>query len=450
MTAVRKQVIRIGEGAGYSGAWLDPAIELAQRGQLDYLTFECLAERTIALAQLARLKDAAGGYDPSLDRRMRAVLALCHAQGTRLITNAGAAHPVGAGECVLAVARHLGLRGLRIGVVTGDDLTDGLDFNSFVLAETGKPLASMADRIVSVNAYLGAQPLVEALAEGADVVVGGRIADPSLALAALRHAFGWGASDWDLLGAGTAVGHLLECGPQVTGGYFADPGVRDVPNLDAIGYPIAVCQSDGTATITKLADTGGQVSVATCSEQILYEVHDPTAYRTPDVTADFSQIHLEPLDEDQVGVRGATGRAAPADLKVVIGYRDGYIGEGQISYGGEGCIARARLAADVVTRRLERLGVGYREIRVELIGLNALYGEAIRTPTEPAEVRLRVAARTDSPEEAEAIGREVEGLWIAGPYGGGGATGTAREVIAVGSTFVPRELVHPEVAILEV
>jgi hypothetical protein len=417
------------------------------RGELDYLLFECLAERTIALAQLARLADPAGGYDPYLVRRMEAVLGPCRAGGTRILTNAGAANPGAAGQAVADVARRLGLAGLRVGVVTGDDGLGRLD-PGLALAETGQTLGQLGDRVVSANAYLGAEPLVEALAEGADVVVAGRVADPSLALAALRHANGWAADDWPLLGAGTAVGHLTECGPQVTGGYFADPGRVDVPELAAIGSPIAECAADGRAVITKLPGTGGVVSFATCAEQLLYEVGDPAAYLTPDVAADFSRVELEPAGPDRVRVRGASGRPAPATLKVSVGYRDGVAGEGQISYGGAGCVARARAAAEAVLRRLESAGLGRRDLQADLIGHDALFGRPLGD-AEPGEVRLRVAARVDRREEAEAVGREVEALWIGGPYGGAGATRAVREVIAIGSVFVRRETVEPRVALLE-
>ncbi len=444
------RIVRFGEGAGYSGAWLEPAVELARRGQLDYLSFECLAERTIALAQLARLRDPSGGYDPQLERRLRAVLEPCHRAGTRIITSAGAANPQGAGERAVAIARELGLQGLRVAVVTGDDVLGSLDLDRSVTLETGRPLRELAGRIVSANAYLGAEAVVEALDAGADVVVAGRVADPSLALAALRHAFRWGPQDWDLLGAGILVGHLTECGPQVTGGYFADPGLKDVADIAHVGYPIAECSADGTAVITKLPNTGGRVSPATCTEQLLYEVHDPSAYVTPDVVADFSRVVFTAVGPDRVRVAGAAGKPAPATLKVAVGYRDGFIGEGQISYGGGGCVARARLAADAVVARLSALGVRWRELRVDLIGYDSLYGaaQADERP-EPPEVRLRLAARTDSLEEAEAVGRELEGLWIAGPYGGGGATRTAREVIAVASVLLPRTAVRTEVSVLE-
>jgi hypothetical protein len=443
----RGDVVRFGEGAGYSGAWLDPAIELARYGRLDYLSFECLAERTIALAQLARLVDPEGGYDPFLERRIEAVLGPCRVAGTRVLTNAGAANPRAAGRKVVEVARRLGLGGVRVAVVTGDDVLASLD-RSLALAETGQTLAELGDAVVSANAYLGADPLAAALERGAHVVIAGRIADPSLALAALRHAFGWAADDWPRLGAGTVVGHLTECGPQVTGGYFADPGRIDVPNLGRIGYPIAEVRADGSATISKLPGTGGAITVACCTEQLLYEVGDPRAYLTPDVAADFSGVELESDGEDRVRVRGATGRPRPTTLKVAVGYRDGFVGEGQISYGGAGCVARARQAAEAVRVRLETVGLCPHELRADLIGLDSLFG---RPPAgyEPPEVRLRVAARTSTRGEAEAIGREVEALWVAGPYGGGGAARSTREIIAVGSVYVDRDLARPEIDLLE-
>lgn len=443
-------VVRVGEGAGFSGAWLDPAVELAQRGNLDYLLFECLAERTIALAQLSRLTDPGGGYDPHLVRRMEAVLPHCWPSGTRIITNSGAANPAGAGERVVAIARKLGLSGLRVGVVTGDDVLDALDLDANTIAETGQTLRDIAPAIVSANAYIGAEPLVEALDRSAHVVIGGRIADPSLVLAALGHAFRWSVTDWERLGAGIAVGHLLECGPQVTGGYFGDPGVKEVGDLSRIGAPIAECWPDGTATITKLPATGGVVTTATCTEQLLYEIHDPAAYYTPDVIADFSRVQFSPEGQDRIAVHGASGRPRPETLKVAVGYRDGFIGEGQISYGGAGCVNRARQAADAVLARLANQGIDLQEVRVDLIGLTSLFGAAQPGPAaEPPEVRLRLAARTADRASAEAVGLEVEGLWIAGPYGGGGASRSVREVIAVGSVYVPRSTVRTTVTILE-
>jgi hypothetical protein len=444
-------VVRIGEGAGYAGARLEPAVRLAEAGRLDYLSFECLAERTIALAQLARRADPAGGYDPLLERRLDAVLPACRAAGTRLLTSMGAANPAAAGAAALALARRRGWQGLRVGVVTGDDVlaTVLAEVDRLTLLESGRPLAAIRDRVVSANAYLGSGPLVEALDAGADVVIAGRVADPALHLAALRHAFGWAADDWPRLGAGTAVGHLLECGPQVTGGYHADPGRLDVPDLAALGTPIAECRADGTAVITKLPGSGGRVDRAVCTEQLLYELGDPAAYVTPDVVADFSGVRLEPDGPDRVRVGGASGRPAPPTLKVTVGYLDGWIGEGQISYGGTGCVRRARLAGEVVRRRLADAGTALLETRVDLIGLDSLRLPGAADRPEPAEVRLRVAGRAADRATAEAVGREVEGLWITGPYGGDGATRAVREVVAVESVFLPRDRVATAVVVEE-
>jgi hypothetical protein len=446
-----RDIVRVGEGAGYSGAWLEPAVHLAEAGRLDYLCFECLAERTIALAMLARRADPAAGYDPLLERRLEAVLPACRDNGTRVLTSMGAANPEGAGAAALGLAHHHGWHGLRVGVITGDDVlaTVLADAGDLTLLESGRPLAAIRDRVIAANAYVGSEPLVEALDGGADIVIAGRVADPALHLAALRHAFGWAADDWDRLGAGIAVGHLLECGPQVTGGYHADPGRIDVPDLAHIGAPLAECRPDGTAVITKLPGSGGRVDRAGCTEQLLYELGDPAAYITPDVVADFSGVCLTPDGPDRVRVSGAAGRPAPATLKVSIGYTDGYIGEGQISYGGAGCARRARLAGEVVLHRLADAGLALAETRVDLIGVDSLRLPGAADHPEPAEVRLRVAGRAADRATAEAIGHAVEGLWIVGPYGGGGATWQVRPVVAVESLLLARERVTTSVLVEE-
>lgn len=247
-------IIRIGAGAGFQGNRLAPALDLAERGQLDYLVFECLGERTIASAQQARRKDPSRGYDPLLERRMRAVLPVCAKNGTRIVTNMGAANPVGAAQHTARIARELGLSGLKVAAVTGDDVLDRI--GRFVLDETGAPASELGDRLVSANAYVGIDGLVEALAGGADVVICGRASDPTLFLAPLVHEFGWARDDWEKLGRGVLIGHLLECAAQITGGYFADPGVKDVPDLANIGHPLAEVDAEGNATITKLPGTG--------------------------------------------------------------------------------------------------------------------------------------------------------------------------------------------------
>lgn len=443
------RIVRLGAGAGYAGDRIEPAVELAERGDLDYLVFECLAERTIALAQQAKLRDPEGGYDPLLEARLRAVLGPCRARGIRVVTNMGAANPVAAARKAGALAREMGLAGLRIAAVTGDDLLDAVRAGDFVLEESGEPVASLGNRIVSANAYLGAAPIVAALADGADVVITGRVGDPALFLAPLVHAFGWAMDDWERLGRGTLVGHLLECAGQITGGYFADPGCKDVPDLARLGFPIGIVAEDGTVEITKVAGSGGRISLATCKEQLLYEVHDPARYLQPDVVGDFSGVEMEQVGPDRVRVSGATGAPATGLLKVSVGYVDSYIGEGQISYAGPGALARGRLALAVVRERLALTGVATRELRCDLIGVDALHGAALSGGREPYEVRLRVAGRTETHAEAVRIGNEVETLYTNGPAGGGGAWKSAREVVAVQSVLVPAALARPRVHVVE-
>jgi hypothetical protein len=442
--------VRIGTGAGYAGDRIEPAVELAEKGDLDYLVFECLAERTIALAQLQKRKDPSLGYDPLLAERMRAVLGPCRAGGVRIVTNSGAANPFAAAEKVREIARGLGLDGLRIAAVTGDDVLDTLGPDARV-EETGGTLAEIRDRVVSANAYIGAGPLAEALSGGADVVVTGRAADTAIFMAPLVHAFGWSMDDWPRLGRGALVGHLLECAGQITGGYFADPGVKDVPDLARLGFPIGEVDEDGSLVITKVEGSGGCVTAATCKEQLLYEIDDPTRYFAPDVIADFSRVTLSEEGPDRVRIQGGSGHGRPETLKVSMGYRDGWIGEGQISYAGPGAVARARLALAIVEERLRLTGARCRETRFDLVGVDALLGDALSGDTpEPYEVRARVVARTDSSAEASRIGNEVEALYTNGPAGGGGATKQVREVIGVASTYVPRQQVTTAVTYLEV
>jgi len=441
-------VLRIGCGAGYSGDRIEPAVELAESGALDFLVFECLAERTIALAQLARLADPQAGYDPMLERRMRAVLPIAARQGTRIVTNIGAANPRAAAARTAAIAGELGLAGLKIAAITGDDVLDRV--GGLVLDETGAPVHALGDRLVSANAYIGARPLVAALDQGADVVICGRAADPALFLAPLIHHFGWEMDDWTRLGRGTLVGHLLECSGQVTGGYFADPGLKDVPDLARLGFPLAEVSGDGTAVITKLPGTGGMVTRATCTEQLLYEIHDPARYLQPDVIADFSGVMLEEVGPDRVAVSGATGRPATGMLKVSVGYRDGWIGEGQMSYAGPGAVARGRLALEIVQQRLKAFGPPVLETRGDLIGVDSVMPPGGDKWPDPAEVRLRFAARCAGQHEAARIGEEVESLYLGGPAGGGGASRSVREVIAIASTLMPATDLIAQVEMKEV
>ncbi len=439
------KTIRIGCGAGYSGDRIEPAVELAEKGGIRYLVFECLAERTIAIAQQARMKDPASGYDALLEARMEACLPACRKNGVTIVTNMGAANPTAGAEKVRDVARRLGIRGLKIAAVTGDDVLGLIRELNPVIVETGECVSGLGERLVSANAYLGAGPIAEALHNGADVVITGRVADPCLFLAPLMVEFGWRDNEWDLLGQGTVMGHLLECAGQVTGGYFADPGYKNVPDLARLGFPIAEVREDGIFAVIKASGSGGMVTLATCKEQLLYEIHDPSSYITPDVVADFTGVRMTQIGKDRVQVTGGRGRPRTDTLKVSVGYVDSWIGEGQLSYGGPGAVARGKLALEIVRERLKLTGVQYDEIRCDLIGVNALHGDRISAGREPYEVRLRVVARTRTMAEAARIGSEVETLYTNGPAGGAGAWKSAREAVAIASALIPRALVSPAV-----
>ena len=442
--------LRIGSGAGYAGDRIDPARDLAERGALDVLVFECLAERTIALAQLRRQQDPAAGYDPLLGARLRAVLPACVAHGVQVISNMGAANPAAAGAATVAIARELGLPPLRVAVVEGDDVLDWMRTHGDTpLIDSTQTVADLGERLVSANAYLGADALLPALASGAQVVITGRVADPSLFLAPLMHRFGWRADDWPRLGQGIVLGHLLECAAQVSGGYLADPGHVEVDRLEDVGFPLAEVHPDGRFVVTKLAGTGGRVDRLSCTAQLLYEIEDPARYLQPDVVADFTGVRLQEVGPDRVAVDGGSGRERPAQLKVTLGYRDGFIGEGQISYAGPGARARGELALSVMRHRLQRLGFAGQEQRAELIGVNAMHGPLRGSEREPYEVRLRVAVRCPSRALAELVGQEVEALYLNGPAGGGGVTQSVREVIAAASALIPREAVRPRCTVLE-
>jgi hypothetical protein len=443
--------VRIGSGGGYAGDRIEPAIEVVEKGEVDYIVFECLAERTIALAQQQKSIDPQKGYNELLEYRMVRILPLCAAKHVKVITNMGAANPIAATQAVKTLTSHLGLRHLKIATVLGDDVFGEIErYRDLTILETGEAVRSIESRIISANAYLGVDGILHALQAGADVAITGRVADPSLFLAPIMSELGWTRDNYARLGQGTVAGHLLECGAQVTGGYFADPGYKDVPELWQVGFPIAEVSENGDVIITKVEDAGGMITRATCTEQLLYEIHDPSSYLTPDAVADFSNVTFEEIASCQVLVKGATARKKPATLKVSLGYRDGYLGEGEISYGGSGACARARLAGDIVTRRLDDLRVPIEELRVDLIGVNSLYRDSISRSIHPiahdvAEVRLRVAARTTNVEDARRIGNEVETLYTNGPAGGGGVRKSVEEIVAIGSIFIPRDDIQIQV-----
>jgi hypothetical protein len=396
------------------------------------------------------MKNPELGYDPLLEERMRAVLPLCAARRIKIVTNMGAANPEAAAKKTAEIARSLGLPALMTAAIVGDDVLEACKAGDLPIMEFDGTIKQLGNRLLSANAYLGAGPMAEALSRGADVVITGRASDPALFLAPMLHAFGWAMDDWNLLGKGTVAGHLLECAGQITGGYFADPGYKDIPDLARLGFPIGEVGEDGSLVITKVEGSGGAVTAQTCKEQLLYEVHDPTQYLQPDVTADFSQVRVQEIAPNRVRVSGGRGTERTGTLKVSVGYVDSFIGEGQISYAGPGALARGRLALDIVRERLKLTGVAASELRSDLIGVDSLHGPQVSAhANEPYEVRVRVTGRTENLREAVRIGNEVETLYTNGPAGGGGAWKSARDVVAVASVLLPRELAAPQVRFVE-
>ncbi len=446
----KRDKVRIGAGAGTSDDRMTPALDLAERGGIDYLIFECLAERTVARENNARSKDADKGYTPSLHERLRMVLPACARNGIRIVSNMGAANPIGGARAARQEARELGLGDMAVAVVLGDDVTSLVRHRpDLPLMETGEPLESILPRLVSANAYLGADVLVEALNTKAPIVLSGRVADPSLFLAPMMHEFGWSYSDLPKIAAGTAAGHLLECTASVTGGCFGWPGKKDVPGLANNGYPFVDATPDGAMVLGKTPDTGGRLDTMTCTEQLIYEMHDPEAYITPDCVLDITGVRFIEEAADRVRLEGARARPATDTYKVTVGYTDGYIGEGEVSYGGIDAVARARWAAEIVQERLRRRGFAYDDFRVDLIGMTSLHGQPEgEARPEPYEVRLRLAGRTQDRKAAHAIGFETRALHMHGPGGAGGACEPrVRDVLAVKSVLIPKHMVNPQVAL---
>lgn len=435
--------LRLGGGAGFAGDRLDAAQDLAEHGGLDYLALECLAERTIALAQLRRRDDPTRGYDTRLTERVLSLLPIIKRKGIRLVSNFGAANPLAAADAIVDIARRLEIP-VKVAAVTGDDVLAALDLDAPTM-ETGAPISTYPE-IVSANAYLGAEALLPALESGADIVVTGRVADPSLFVAPLMHEYGWAPDDFDRIARGTAVGHLLECAGQLCGGYFAEPGCKDIAGMSTLGFPFADVDCDGNAVLGKVDGTGGRITRATATEQLLYEVTDPHGYLTPDVTADFSAVTLAETATDRIAVAGARGRPRPGTLKVSVGYLAGYVGEGEIGYAGSNAVARAELAAQILR---ERLAASHKELRIDLIGSNSLHGPRFGTRANPYEVRLRVAGRGCSREDATTVGDEIEALYTNGPAGGGGVRKSVYEQIGIVSTLLGRASVKPVVAMRE-
>ena len=444
----------IGSAAGFSGDRTDaarPVVDtMIRMGGPAALIFETLAERTLALAQVAKRADPEAGFEPLLVDMVTPILGTCLAHRIPIVSNFGAANPAGAARRIHRIAAEQGLRRPRIAVVTGDDVSD----------ETGRARlqAALGDRFdrrrfVCANVYIGAQAIADALRAGADVVVCGRVADPSLTLGpALAH-FDWAMDDWDRLARATMAGHLLECGAQVTGGYFADPGFKDVPDVAHVGYPIVEIDETGDFEVFKSEPTGGVVDLRTVKEQLLYELHDPAAYLTPDVVADISDAEVRQVAPNRVAVTGIKGHARPAHLKANIFSEGGWFAEAEISYAGPGAGHRARLAMDILRQRLPQL-----HIRFDLIGVSSLFdndaGDGLArlpatTLATATDVRLRAATAHDQHAVAALLPRELNALYTCGPAGGGGVRTSMRTRLNATSCLLPRDAVSERFAFVE-
>ena len=450
----RAKQVRLGGGSACPGERLEPAVELVEKGNIDYIIFDSLSESEMLAFERQKLRQPDAGYDIYSERRLRAIWAQCARAGIGIIGNMGAANPRGAQEVAIRVARTMGLEGQKVAAVLGDSVLDTVTELNPVVNETGRPVSDFGDRLVAAHAYIPADPIVQALEQDADLVITGRVGDASLFLAPMIHEFGWLADAWDLLAKGIVVGHLLECAGHVTGGYFADPPYKTVPNLYRLGFPIAEITAEGETIVTKMPGSGGVVSTATCAEQMLYEVDDPANYIEADVVTDFSDIGFEQVGPDRVRIEGTVrGKPKPDLLKVNLGVREGYRAEGTIFYAGPGAYGRAKLAADVIRQRLERVtALQADELRFDYIGINALYGpRSGEVKNEPWEVGLRVAGRTQSREEAWKIMHELETIDNNGPaaIGRGLRSEEISEILGYYSTFVPREAVETEVVVRE-
>ncbi len=443
-------MFRIGCGAGFSGDRVDApqsvVAAIAEAGEGGAIIFETMGERTLALGHIARRSDPDRGYEPLLERFLEPVLATCIREKIAIVGNFGCANPVAAARLIRAMAERAGVTDAQIAVVEGDDITVSVDLDETAAWEGDGGMAEADGELIAVNAYLGARAIAGAIRDGADVVVTGRVADPALVLGPLVAHFGWDFDDFDLIAAGTLVGHLLECGAQVTGGYFADPGFKDVPAPETIGFPIAEVMADGTFTLTKAPGTGGVVDPRTVKEQLLYEIHDPAAYLTPDVVLDLTGVTVEETAPDRVRVSGAKGRAPTPSLKATASFVGDWFGEAEISYAGPNAVNRGRLAREIVGRRLALRGLDIRW-RGDLIGLASVfdnddgdlqYGLA---GDDCRDIRVRFAFSGKDEEAVSGAVQEVMALYCCGPAGGGGIRQAVRPRIHTLSRLVPRELI---------
>jgi hypothetical protein len=444
-------VIRIANGQGFWGDWLEAPVRLVNGGPLDYLTLDYLAEVTMSILQKQRKADPNLGYARDFPPLVARIARQIRDQGIRLIANAGGVNPIACAREVRRLAP-----GLRVAVVLGDDLMDHLDElmaggHELRNIDTREPLAGVRSAVQSANAYIGAFPLAEALRTGANIVITGRCADAALALAPMIHEFGWTPNDWNLLAAGVIAGHVIECGAQATGGNcHAD--WQSTPDFAHIGYPIIEADSGGTMAIAKHENTGGRVTLATVKEQLVYEIGDPRRYMTPDVIADFTSIQLQDDGPDRVRITGAEGRPRPDTLKVSLSYHYGWKATGTLVYSAPDALAKARVADNVVRQRLADLGLQFEKIHTEFFGVNACHGHLAPRVAEPAEVQLRIGVRDRQKAPVERFTRELIPLVLSGPptaTGYGEGRPPVREIVAYWPTLVRREMVRTRVEVVE-
>lgn len=456
-----KRKVRLGAGAGFWGDAFDPALELLDQGELDYLSFDFLAELTMALLQRQKLKNPQAGYVPDAIAYMKRMIPLAKERRTRLISNGGGVNVRAAAEQIVRDARASGVKGVRVAMVEGDDMlgqlaeieSAGLDLRNL---DTGdEDFASIRHRVVSANVYTGADGIVEALGLGADVVVAGRVSDNAVYVGPAMHEFGWtrGHEHVNKIAAAITLGHIVECAAACTGGMSSR--FAEMPNMGRAGFPIIDLFEDGTAEISKLSGSGGRVDLFTIKEHLVYEISDPRSYIMPDGVADFTSLSLRQVDEDRVQVSGVRGSPPPAMLKMVVGYADGWIGESISFFPWPDALARASKAKETMLGRFERLGLKADQVHFDFVGLNTLHGPGAPLPAEDElkelnEVGLRCAVHTATAEEAEKVRRAAAQLWIMGP--GGTSFGTPikpRPVVSLWPTLIPRQFVKQRVEILE-
>lgn len=441
--------VRLAGGLGFYGDSWQPIKASIERGDVQYVASDHLAELTLAILQKDRLRDPKLGYTRDLVPMLLDLLPLAMPRGVKFVLNAGGLNPLAAREVLLNALKKYGIK-LNIGVVLGDAVLEHLDELQAVGAtltnmDTGSDISTVREKLLFASAYLGARPIVEALDAGADIVLTGRVADAALFLAPMVHEFGWRWDEWDKLAQGIVVGHLLECSGQATGGNFGGDW-RAIPDLAHIGYPIAEVWENGEALLTKAPGTGGRVSFDTLREQLLYEVHDPAHYLTPDVDVDMTTLHLEEVSPDQVRVTGASGRPAPDTLKIVAGYADGVMGQAMLGYAWPDALAKARAAAEIIQQQMREMGLKAEETCIEYMGYNSIHGPM----ADPAsaenlnEVYLRIAVRCADKQEAAKLGRLFPPLALSGPpfIGGAGGMLEPRGLLGIWPTLAPRALIE--------